>query len=37
MRIQLIFCVETDEESRSVVIYCIDCDDYDTDPEATLF
>ena len=37
MRIQLIFCIETDEESCSVVIYCFDCDDYDTDPEATLF
>ena len=28
---------KSDEESRSVVIYCFDCDDYDTDPEATLF
>ena len=37
MRIQLIFCVETDEESCSVVIYCFDCDDYDIDPEASLF
>ena len=37
MRIQLIFCIETDEESRSVVIYCFDCDDYDIDPEASLF
>ena len=28
---------KSDEESRSVVIYCFDCDDYDIDPEASLF